>query len=185
MARLIRHALVLLQRGRAPARRQQSTFAAGCEHPVGDKLYFASLGGCEEIGMNANLYHTQGQWLMVDLGNKMPSEHMSPGLGLLLPDISFIESRRDKLAGLVITHAHEDHIGAIPHLWPRLRCPIYATRFAANLIQAKLKETDFRDEIEWHIIEPTEPRRQVRPCPLHAHPMGSTTFHVGCSFLNA
>lgn len=114
----------------APLRRWQSTavpdFAPNCEHPRGNELYFAPLGGCQEIGLNANLYFTEGQWLLVDLGNKMPAEHMTPGLELLLPDVSFLAERRSKLAGLVITHAHEDHIGAragsrwVGFFWPGL-----------------------------------------------------------------
>ena len=76
-------------------------------------LLFVPLGGSGEIGMNANLYHYDGSWLMVDLGISFPDDSL-PGIDVLLPDLSFIESRRDKLAGLVLTHGHEDHLGAIP-----------------------------------------------------------------------
>ncbi len=102
------------RRGGLAGRRASTlpAFAANCEHPRGAELYFAPLGGCQEIGLNASLYYTEGQWLLVDLGNKMPSEHMTPGLELLVPDVSFLADRKESLAGLVITHGHEDHIGA-------------------------------------------------------------------------
>ena len=104
-----------------------------------DDVLFVPLGGSGEIGMNANLYHADGEWLMVDLGISFPDESM-PGIDVVLPDISFIESRRDKLKGLVITHGHEDHLGAIPYLWEKLGCPIYATPFTMALIRGKLKD---------------------------------------------
>lgn len=104
-----------------------------------DDVLFIPLGGSGEIGMNANLFHHQDEWLMVDLGISFPDDSMT-GIDVLLPDVSFIESRRDKLQGLVVTHGHEDHIGAIPHLWERLQCPIYATPFTMALVRGKLKE---------------------------------------------
>ena len=104
-----------------------------------DDVLFVPLGGSGEIGMNANLYHANGEWLMVDLGISFPDESM-PGIDVVLPDLSFIESRRDKLKGLVITHGHEDHLGAIPYLWEKLGCPIYATPFTMALIRGKLKD---------------------------------------------
>lgn len=103
-----------------------------------NKLYFLPLGGSGEIGMNLNLYYTQGKWLMVDLGITFDQE--TPGIDVLMPDTKFIEEHVQNLVGLVLTHAHEDHIGAVPHLWPRLRCPIFATPFTAALLRYKLKE---------------------------------------------
>jgi len=102
-----------------------------------NKLYFLPLGGSGEIGMNLNLYYTRGKWLMVDLGITFDQ---TPGIEVLMPDTRFIEEHVQNLAGLVLTHAHEDHIGAIPHLWPRLRCPMFATPFTAALIRHKLHE---------------------------------------------
>ncbi|MBT7362924.1 MAG: ribonuclease J, partial [Rhodospirillaceae bacterium] len=118
----------------------------------GDELVFVPLGGAGEIGMNLNLYHYGGKWLMVDMGITFGDE-TTPGIDVIMPDPSFIESRKNDLLGLVVTHGHEDHIGAIPYLWERLRCPIYATPFAAAFLKAKLSETDFADEVPIHVIE--------------------------------
>lgn len=85
-------------------------FAESCSHPQGDGLYILPMGGCGEIGMNANLYYHKGAWLMVDLGNMM-SDHVGDSIDYIVPDMSFIVERCEKLAGLVITHGHEDHIG--------------------------------------------------------------------------
>lgn len=104
-----------------------------------DDVLFVPLGGAEEIGMNANLFHYRDQWLMVDLGVSFPDDK-TPGVNVLLPDIGFIEERRDNLCGLVVTHGHEDHLGAIPYLWERLGCPIYCTAFTGALLRAKLQE---------------------------------------------
>lgn len=104
-----------------------------------DQLYFLALGGAGEIGMNLNLYGHAGQWLMIDLGITF-ADDSQPALDVIMPDIGFIEQRREALAGLVLTHAHEDHLGAVPYLWDRLRCPIYATPFAAAVLKRKLKE---------------------------------------------
>ena len=113
-------------------------------------LYFLPLGGTGEIGMNLNLYGHDGQWLMVDLGITF-SDAGAPGYDVLMADPDFIVQRSDRLAGLVMTHAHEDHIGAVPYLWPRLRCPIYATKFTAQLVRGKLAEFGWEEEAE--IIE--------------------------------
>ena len=108
-------------------------------------LVFVPLGGSNEIGMNMNLYHFAGKWLIVDLGISFGDDTM-PGVDVLVPDPSFIEQRRENLLGIVITHGHEDHIGGIPHLWERLRCPIFATPFAASLIRRKLIEKGIAPE---------------------------------------
>ncbi len=113
--------------------------------PGADELLFLPLGGAGEIGMNLSLYGHAGKWLMIDLG-VMFGDERTPGIELIVPDPAFITERRDDLAGLVITHAHEDHLGAVPHLWPRLRCPIYATPFAASVLRRKLREAGLQDE---------------------------------------
>jgi ribonuclease J len=115
-------------------------------------LHFLPLGGSGEIGMNLNLYEYDGQWLMVDLGVTFADDGV-PGVEVLMPDPQFIVERRDKLVGLVLTHAHEDHLGAVQYLWPELRCPIWATPFTAAFLRRKLTETDFADEVEIHIVE--------------------------------
>lgn len=117
-----------------------------------DRLLFLPLGGSGEIGMNLNLYAHKGKWLMVDCGMSFAGDHF-PGVDLVFPDPTFIEREKDQLLGLVVTHGHEDHIGAIPHLWRRFRCPIYATPFTAALITDKLSEADLLDDVELNIVE--------------------------------
>ncbi|MGQ0676081.1 MAG: ribonuclease J [Rhodospirillales bacterium] len=109
------------------------------ELPRDQGLYFLPLGGSGEIGMNLNLYGHAGKWLMIDLGITF-ADDSQPALDVIMPDIDYIARRRDKLAGLVLTHAHEDHLGAVPYLWSKLRCPVYATPFAAAVLRRKLKE---------------------------------------------
>jgi ribonuclease J len=115
-----------------------------------ESLYFIPLGGAGEIGMNLNLYGYAGRWLMVDLGISF-GDHETPGVEILLPDPAFIEERVRDLAGIVVTHAHEDHLGAIPYLWDRLGCPIYCTPFAASVLRAKLIERGLQGKVK--IIE--------------------------------
>ena len=112
--------------------------------PPNDALWFLPLGGSGEIGMNLNLYGTAGKWLMVDCGVTFPDES-TPGIEIIMPDISFIADRRDDLVGIVLTHGHEDHLGAIEHLWPHLQCPVYATKFTAELLRSKLGMADRAD----------------------------------------
>ncbi|MBR0829413.1 ribonuclease J [Bradyrhizobium manausense] len=106
-----------------------------------DELVFAPLGGVGEIGMNLSIYglgnRHQRAWLAIDLGVSFGDEEHLPGIDLIMPDISFLEKERKNLMGLVLTHAHEDHFGAIIDLWPKLKCPIYATKFSAALFEAK------------------------------------------------
>jgi ribonuclease J len=106
-----------------------------------DELSFVPLGGIGEIGMNLSLYGLgkgkQRSWLAVDLGVSFGNEEHLPGIDVVMPDTRFLESERKNLVGLVLTHAHEDHFGAIIDLWPRLQCPIYATQFSAALFEAK------------------------------------------------
>src|SRR4051794_31874621 len=93
-----------------------------------DALYFLPLGGSGEIGMNLNLYGYRGQWLIVDCGVTFGEEEHQPGVDVIMADPAFIVERRDRLLGIVATHGHEDHIGAIPYLWPQLQCPIWQRR---------------------------------------------------------
>ena len=105
----------------------------------GEELLFLALGGAGEIGMNLNLYGCRGRWLMVDLGIAFGDDE-TPGVDVVVPDPAFIVAERDRLDGIVLTHAHEDHIGAVPHIWPMLRCPLYATPFTAEILRGKLNE---------------------------------------------
>ncbi|WP_119458618.1 ribonuclease J [Rhodospirillaceae bacterium SYSU D60014] len=115
------------------------------ERPSADELLFLPLGGAGEIGMNLNLYGHAGKWLMVDLGITFGDES-TPGIDVIMPDPQFIVERSEDLAGLVLTHAHEDHIGAVPYLWPQLRCPIYATPFTASVLRRKLVEAGLQHD---------------------------------------
>jgi ribonuclease J len=113
-----------------------------------DALYFLPLGGSGEIGMNFNLYGYRGQWLIVDCGVTFGEEEHLPGVDVIMADPAFIVERRDQLLGIVATHAHEDHIGAIPYLWPQLQCPVWATPFTASLLRAKLVESGLAGRVE-------------------------------------
>ena len=105
-----------------------------------DEFVFAPLGGLGEIGMNCALYgigpKQRRKWSLVDLGVAFAGPDL-PGVDLIMPDLGFIDRIRKDLLALIITHAHEDHIGAVAHLWPRLGCPVYATRFAAMLLETR------------------------------------------------
>ena len=118
----------------------------------GDELLFCALGGSGEIGMNVNLYGCRGQWLMVDLGMSFGAAEY-PGTELIFADLDFIEERRDKLLGVVLTHAHEDHIGAVPYFALDLGVPLYATPFTAKLVMAKLEEAGIANEVELIVVE--------------------------------
>ena len=108
-----------------------------------EEFIFCPLGGSGEIGMNMNLFAygnpENRKWIIVDIGVTFADDTI-PGIDLIYPDPGFIVDKKDDLLGLVLTHAHEDHIGAIAHIWPRLLCNIYATPFTSVLIQEKFKE---------------------------------------------
>ena len=108
-----------------------------------DELLFCPLGGAGEIGANMNLYAYgkpgEHKWIMVDIGVTFADDTI-PGVDLIYPDPGFIIDKKDDLLGIVLTHAHEDHIGAIAHLWPKLQCKIFATSFTAILITEKFRE---------------------------------------------
>ncbi|WAT18454.1 ribonuclease J [Aurantiacibacter sp. MUD11] len=117
-----------------------------------DELLFLALGGSGEIGMNVNLYGCQGKWLMVDLGMSFGSNEY-PGTELMFADPEFIEERSEDLLGIVLTHAHEDHIGAIPYFAAELDVPLYATPFTADLIIRKLDEAGLTTQVELNVID--------------------------------
>ena len=127
-------------------------------------LFFVPLGGSGEIGMNLNIYGYQGDWLIIDCGVTF-GDDSQPGLEVVMPDPGFILERRDRLLGIVATHAHEDHIGAIPYLWRQLRCPIWATPFTASFLRAKLAETGFADQVKINVV-PLSGRFTIGPFDL-------------------
>ncbi len=122
------------------------------------QLVFAPLGGIGEIGMNLSIYglgdERRRQWLIVDVGVSFAAEEHLPGVDLIFPDIRYLLEERRNLAGIVLTHAHEDHFGALFDLWPKLKVPVYTTPFTAALIEAK------------RASEPGAPDVDVRVVPL-------------------
>lgn len=158
----------------------------------GKELLFLALGGSGEIGMNVNLYGCQGKWIMVDCGVIFGTPDY-PGIDLILPDLQFIEERLDDLLGIVLTHGHEDHIGALPYLAGELDVPLYATPFTAGLIHGKLDEEGIADRVELNVVREEEPFQigpfGIRYLPLaHSIPEGNAVlidtpygrvFHTG------
>jgi ribonuclease J len=134
--------------------------------PDASDFWFLPLGGTGEIGMNMNLYGHDGKWLMVDCGVTFEKNTDLDGeaLNASRPDVqmadpTFISERRESLVGLVITHAHEDHIGAVPYLWHQLRCPIYTTVFTAEILRRKLVEVGLDKKVPVIIVDKGEHRR--------------------------
>lgn len=121
-----------------------------------NELLFLALGGSGEIGMNVNLYGCDGKWLMVDCGITF-GDASYPGIDVILPDLQFIEDRVDDLLGIVLTHGHEDHIGALPYLAADLGVPLYATPFTAGLIHGKLAEEGIDDRVELNVVKEEGP----------------------------
>jgi ribonuclease J len=119
-------------------------------------LWFLPLGGTGEIGMNLNLYGHDDHWLMIDCGVTF-AEHGSKDPHVQMADPAFIEGERGALCGLVLTHAHEDHLGAVAHLWPRLRCPVYCTPFAAAVLANKLREAGLAGKVPLTVLPPDGP----------------------------
>lgn len=122
----------------------------------GKELLFCALGGSGEIGMNVNLYGADGKWLMVDLGMTFGANEY-PGTELVFADLEFIEERKKDLLGVVLTHAHEDHIGAVPYFAQELGVPLYATPFTARLVADKLQEAGLLKEVQLKVIDHLEP----------------------------
>lgn len=120
-----------------------------------EELVFAPLGGTGEIGMNLSLYGLgngrRKAWLAVDLGVSFAGDDL-PGIDLIMPDVRFLIEERKNLVGLVLTHAHEDHYGALIDLWPRLKVPLYATPFTAALLEAKRRSEPGAPDIPVHVM---------------------------------
>ncbi|HEY5338344.1 MAG TPA: ribonuclease J, partial [Rhizomicrobium sp.] len=137
-----------------------------------DELVLLPLGGAGEIGMNFNAYGfgppDERKWIVVDCGVLFGRETDTPGVDVIMPDIRFLaEQARDVLA-IVLTHAHEDHIGAIGHLWPQLRCPMYATPFTARLMEDKLAEAGIQDQAKVRVV-PLGGRIKIGPFDIEFH----------------
>jgi len=156
------------------------------------ELLFLALGGSGEIGMNVNLYGCQGKWLMVDCGITFGTPEY-PGIDVILPDLQFIEERIDDLLGIVLTHGHEDHIGALPYLAGEFDVPLYATPFTAGLIRGKLEEEGIEEKVELNVVDEEGPFNlgpfRITYTPLaHSIPEGNavlietpygSVFHTG------
>ncbi len=127
-----------------------------------NELLFLALGGSGEIGMNVNLYGCDGKWLMVDLGMTFSGGEY-PGVDLVFADLDFIEERTRDLLGIVLTHAHEDHIGAVPYFAGELGVPLYATPFTADLVARKLEEAGLLGKVELNIIEEDHGQLDIGP----------------------
>jgi len=161
--------------------------------PKDGELLFLPLGGSGEIGMNMNLFGYGGRWLMVDCGVTFGGDAM-PGVDVIMPDPGYIAERLNQLDGLVLTHAHEDHIGAVPYLWERLRCPMWATPFTANVLRRKLEDVGlankakitvlksgsrFRVGKHWDIEMVTLTHSIPEPNALLIRTPAGTIFHTG------
>ncbi|BFM05321.1 ribonuclease J [Halioxenophilus aromaticivorans] len=118
--------------------------------PTNNDLWFLPLGGCGEIGMNMSLYGHDGEWLMVDCGIGFDRE--VAGKRVITANSDFIAARRERLRGLLITHAHEDHVGAVAEHWPELRCPVYCTRFTEAILSRKLAEAGLLERVPIHVV---------------------------------
>lgn len=138
----------------------------GKQTGAGDELVLVALGGLGEIGMNAYLYGfgpaNARRWLLVDLGITFPEGEFDPGVDVILPDIRFLVEERSALEGIVLTHAHEDHVGAVIDLWPQLGVPIYATPFTAGMLKAKAAEFGGKIKLPLNVI-PMGGRAQIGP----------------------
>jgi ribonuclease J len=122
-----------------------------------DRLIYLPLGGAGEIGMNCYVYgygpRDAERLIVVDLGVTFPDMDSAPGVELIMPDIAWLEERRDRIEAIFITHAHEDHVGAVGHLWPRLKAPVHARVFTATIARGKLDEMGLPDDM-LNVVQP-------------------------------
>lgn len=120
-----------------------------------DKLLYVPLGGSNEIGMNFNLYRTDGKWLIIDCGIGFADDYL-PGVDIVLPKLDALLEFKDDIVGMVLTHAHEDHHGGVAYLWEELECPVYATKFTAAMLKPKLGEAGLKGRVEVNEVKPGE-----------------------------
>lgn len=148
----------------------------------GKELLFLALGGSGEIGMNANLYGCDGKWIMLDLGVTFGSQDY-PGIDIVMPDLEFIEDRKDDLLGIVLTHGHEDHIGAIPYLAADLGVPLYANRFTAGLIAHKLAEEGLEKEVEIKVVD-VDDNFRIGPFGIRLIPLAHSILEMSAAVID-
>ncbi|MCB9973197.1 MAG: ribonuclease J [Rhodospirillales bacterium] len=146
-----------------------------------DHLHFIPLGGSEQFGVNLNVYAYDGKYLAVDCGLGFADERF-PGIDLILPDPEFLEERRKDLAGMIITHAHEDHIGAVAYLWPRLKCPIYCSQFTAAVLKNKFAEHGIK-KAPIHVIKPHQ-TLPLTPFEIRFVPVTHSIPEMMCLFIS-
>ena len=121
-------------------------------------LLFLPLGGSGEIGMNLNMYYYNGKWLIVDIGIGF-ADPSFPGVDIIVPNINFLISQKKNIAGILLTHAHEDHIGGVPYLWEEIQAPIYTNNFTGTVLKAKLKEYGLLGKVPIKILESNSPTK--------------------------
>ncbi|PQM29472.1 MBL fold hydrolase [Sphingopyxis lindanitolerans] len=148
----------------------------------GKELLFLALGGSGEIGMNANLYGCDGKWIMLDLGVTFGSQDY-PGIDIVMPDLEFIEDRKKDLLGIVLTHGHEDHIGALPYLAADLGVPLYANRFTAGLIANKLAEEGLEKEVEVKVVD-IDARLRIGPFDIRLVPLAHSILEMSAAVID-
>lgn len=148
----------------------------------GKELLFLALGGSGEIGMNANLYGCDGKWIMLDLGVSFGSQDY-PGIDIVMPDLEFIEDRKADLLGIILTHGHEDHIGAIPYLAADLGVPLYANRFTAGLIAHKLAEEGLEKEVELKVVD-IDAQFRIGPFGIRLMPLAHSILEMSAAVIN-
>lgn len=134
-----------------------------------EAIYCVPLGGCGVFGANMTLYGHKDQWIMIDCGMGFADETM-PGIDILLPDPAFATTLGNKLLGIFFTHGHEDHIGAVDHLWPRLNVPLYATKFTMERLRQSLSEWAWGHQVKLHEV-PQQGKLDIGPFHLEFIPM--------------
>lgn len=147
-----------------------------------EEVVFIALGGSKEIGMNANLYGCRGKWILVDLGVTFGAQEY-PGIDLVLPDLSFIEERSEDLLAIVLTHGHEDHIGAVPYLAADLGVPLYANPFTASLINGKLEEEGVKDRVDLRVVD-TDDQFDVGPFSIRFLPLAHSIPEMSAAIID-
>ena len=130
---------------------------------------FIPLGGAKEIGMNLNLYHFKGKWVIIDMGIGFSGDRV-PGIDVLVPDPAFLNKIKNDILGIVITHAHEDHLGAVQYLWNEVKKPVYTSEFTGLFLKEKLKEYQLHDKVEINKIK-VEKEFDLRPFKLEFIPI--------------